>query len=398
MINTQFRRNLICALVMLSLGAFGAEAKEATSKRASTVSAIIPLLLSAPEISVSVVNSSLTRPWGFAFLPDGRVLVNQKEGSMVILSSDVFTEQAIVGGLPPVVADGQGGLLDVALDPDFDIDPWIYWSYSEAGVGDEEGLMGTAVARGRLLGADLQNVEVIYRQVPKVTGVGHYGSRLAFRSDKTLFVTLGERQKGDPAQDLTTTLGKVVRINRDGSIPANNPSIAGARPEIWSYGHRNPQGAAVRPGTDILWIHEHGPQGGDEINRIVQGGNYGWPIVSYGCNYGDPIGEECQIGGGAHAPNYIEPTSYWIPTSIAPAGMIFYTGDSFPEWKDNIFLGALAGRALWRIKLEGTQEVERERMLTGLGERIRDVEQGPDGFIYLLTDSGKLIQIQSRNG
>lgn len=393
-----FTTRLICTLFMLSLGVIEAEAEEATTKRASISSAITSLFLSPSELNFRILNSSLTSPWGLAFLPDGRILVNQKEGSMLILSSDGSTVQANISGLPPVLADGQGGLLDVALDPDFGSDPWIYWTYSEAGVNEEVGLIGTAVARGRLVGTDLQDVEVIYRQIPKVNGAGHYGSRLAFRNDKTLFVTLGERQKGAPAQDLTTTLGKVIRINRDGSIPTGNPTIAGARPEIWSYGHRNPQGAAVRPGADTLWIHEHGPQGGDEINRIVPGGNYGWPVVSYGCNYGDPIGEECQIGGGTHAPNYIEPTSYWIPTSIAPAGMIFYTGDPFPDWKDNIFLGALAGRALWRVKLEGNKEVERERLLTGLGERIRDVEQGPDGFIYLLTDSGKLIQIHNKHG
>jgi len=325
------------------------------------------------------------------------MLVSQKQGSMQILSSDGSTVQANISGLPAVHANGQGGLLDVVLDPDFGSDPWIYWAYSEAGIDAEAGFNGTAVARGRLVGADLADVEVIYRQMPKVSGTGHYGSRLVFGNDKTLFVTLGERQKGDPAQDLTTTLGKVIRIHRDGSIPTDNPVIAGARPEIWSYGHRNPQGAAIRPGTDTLWIHEHGPQGGDEINRVVAGGNYGWPVVSYGCNYGDPIGEACQIGGGTHALNYIEPISYWVPTSIAPAGMIFYTGDPFPEWKDNIFLGALAGKALWRVKLDGNNEVERERLLAGLGERIRDVEQGPDGFIYLLTDSGKLIQIYNNH-
>jgi len=378
---------------MLPLGIIEVEAEEATTKRASIIPVITSLLLSPSKYSVRILNSSLTRPWGLAFLPDDRILLTQKEGSMLILSADGSTVQANISGLPSVLADGQGGLLDVALDPDFASDPWIYWTYSEAGVNEEVGLAGTAVARGRLVGADLQDVEVIYRQIPKVSGSGHYGSRLAFRNDKTLFVTMGERQKFDPAQDLTTTLGKVIRINRDGTIPGNNPGIGGALPEIWSYGHRNPQGAAIRPGTETLWIHEHGPQGGDEINEIVPEGNYGWPVVSYGCNYGDPIGEECQIGGGTHAPYYIEPISYWVPVSIAPAGMIFYTGAVFPEWEDNIFLGALAGKALWRVKLEGNKEVERERLFAGLGERIRDVEQGPDGYIYLLTDSGKLIQI-----
>jgi glucose/arabinose dehydrogenase len=340
------------------------------------------------------LNASLSSPWGLAFLPDGRMLVTQKGGTMVVLAADGASVQATLGGLPAVVSDGQGGLLDVALDPDFATDPWVYWTYSEPGTGSEVGLAGTAVARGRLVGDALQNVTVLYRQVPKVSGSGHFGSRLAFRADKTLFVTLGERQKGGPAQDLATTLGKVIRIRRDGTIPSDNPGIAGARPEIWSYGHRNPQGAAIRPGTDELWVTEHGPQGGDELNRIVPGGNFGWPLVSYGCNYGDPVGAACRIGGGTHAPAYVEPVSFWVPTSIAPAGLIFYTGTRFPAWQGNAFLGALAGTALWRVELRGNAEVARERLLGDLGERIRAVEQGPDGFLYVITDGGKLIQLR----
>jgi glucose/arabinose dehydrogenase len=322
------------------------------------------------------------------------MLVSEKGGSMVILSADGINIQEDVSGLPLVADSGQGGLLDVALDPDFTTDPWVYWTYAEPGSGAEEGLAGTAVARGRLVGNALQDNEVIYRQVPKVSGSGHFGSRLAFRSDKSLFVTFGERQKGSPAQNLTTTLGKVIRINRDGTVPPDNPVIEGARSEIWSYGHRNPQGAAIRPGGDELWISEHGPQGGDELNQIMAGGNYGWPVVSYGCNYGDPIGDACRIGGGTHSPDYIEPVSYWVPTSIAPAGMIFYTGSGFPSWQGDVFIGALAGTALWRVELSGDTEVMREAIFSELGERIRDVEQGPDGWIYLLTDSGKLIQIR----
>lgn len=351
-----------------------------------------PLAPSAPR--TVTLNPSLASPWGLAFLPDGRMLVTQKGGSMVVLSADGRTVQATVTGLPPVVAAGQGGLLDVALDPDFASDPWVYWTYSEPGTGAEAGLSGTAVARGRLSGSALQDVAVLYRQVPKVTGSGHFGSRLAFRPDGTLFVTLGERQKGSPAQDLATTLGKVVRIHRDGTVPLDNPAIPGARPEIWSTGHRNPQGAAVRPGTDVLWIDEHGPQGGDELNRVVAGGNFGWPLVSYGCNYGDPVGDGCRLGNGVHAPTYVEPVSTWVPTSIAPAGLLFYTGNGFPQWRGNVFLGALAGTALWRVELDGDREVARERLLADLGERIRDVRQGPDGFIYLLTDGGKLLQLR----
>lgn len=340
------------------------------------------------------LNEDLVRPWGMTFLPDDRILVSEKSGSLVILSADGATIEAEVSGLPAVDDSSQGGLLDVALDPDFATDPWVYWTYSEPGSGAEAGLAGTSVARGRLVGNALQDVEVIYRQVPKVSGGGHYGSRLVFRSDKTLFAVFGDRQKFDPAQDLTTTIGKIIRIQRDGSVPLDNPSIAGALPEIWSLGHRNPQGAAIRLGGDHLWISEHGPQGGDELNRILAGGNYGWPLVSYGCNYGDPVGDACRIGGGTHAPDYLEPVSYWVPTSIAPAGMIFYSGSGFPAWQGDAFIGALAGKALWRVQLNGETEVLREALFAELGERVRDVEQGPDGWIYLLTDSGKLIQIR----
>ena len=339
--------------------------------------------------------NSLTRPWGLAFLPDNRILVTEKAGKMKILSSDGSTELEIEDELPEVEASGQGGLLDVALDPNFKNYPWIYWTYTEPGSGIEKGLSGTAVARGRFVDNSLQDIEVIYRQVPKVRGSGHFGSRLVFHKDETLFVTLGDRMKFNPAQDLTTSLGKVIRINKDGTVPPDNPAMEGALPEIWSYGHRNPQGIAIRPGTDELWVTEHGPQGGDELNLVLRGKNYGWPVVSYGCNYGDPVGASCRIGGGTHAPKYIEPISYWVPISIAPAGMIFYTGDGFPQWNGNVFIGALAGKALWRIELRRSREVDREPLFLDLKERIRDVEQGPDGWIYLLTDSGKLIQIRN---
>jgi glucose/arabinose dehydrogenase len=253
------------------------------------------------------------------------------------------------------------------------------------------------------VGSTLQDVAVIFRQMPKLPGDAHFGSRLAFRADRTLFVTLGERQRDDPsnpgmqyAQNVASHLGKVVRIQRDGSLPPDNPNlgIGGAQPEIWSLGHRNPQGAAIHPGTGELWLSEHGPQGGDEINRVVAGGNYGWPIRSYGCPYGAPVGDACRVGGGTHAPTYVEPVSYWVPTSIAPSGLMFYTGDRFPEWQGNAFVGALAGQALWRVALNGNTEVARERLFAGLGERIRCVRQGPDGWIYLLTDGGKLIRIE----
>jgi aldose sugar dehydrogenase len=340
-----------------------------------------------------VLNSSLKSPWGLAFLPDGRMLVTQKAGSILLL--DAQGERTIATlAVPPVVFRNQGGLLDVAVDPDFARDPWIYWTYTEAGSGAEEALSGTALARGRLIGNALQDIQVIYRQVPKTTGAGHFGARIVFRPDQTMFVTLGERQKLDPAQDLDGTLGKVIRLNRDGSVPEGNPGISQTRPEIWTYGHRNPQGAALRPGTSELWVNEHGPQGGDELNRIVAGRNYGWPKVSYGCPYGAPKGEACRYGGGVHEPAYEPPVSFWVPTSIGPSGLVFYSGRRFPQWKGDAFIGALAGTAVWRVRLDGNREVARERLFADLRERVRDIREGPEGHLYLLTDSGKLIQIR----
>ena len=344
------------------------------------------------SITATTFTSGLSSPWGMAFLPDARILVTLKGGSLVIVSADGKTVSAPLSGVPAVNSSGQGGLLDVAIDPDFATTPWVYLSYSEDGAGGS----GTAVARGQLVGNALQNVQVIFRQLPKVSGSGHYGSRLVFRNDKTLFVTLGERQQGSPAQDLTGHLGKVVRINRDGSVPAGNPDFgAGSRRELWSVGHRNPQGAALHPGTGELWQSEHGPQGGDEINISRAGANFGWPNVSYGCNYGDPVGNACRIGGGTHAPTYVEPLTTWTPTSIAPSGLAFYTGSMFPEWQGNLFMGALAGTALWRLTLSGNTITAREELFKSLGERIRDVRQGPDGALYLLTDGsgGRILRV-----
>jgi len=244
------------------------------------------------------------------------------------------------------------------------------------------------------VGNALQGLTVIFRQAPKVSGGGHYGSRLVFGRDKTLFITLGERQLGSPAQDVAQTLGKVVRINRDGSLPADNPAFgAGARPGLWSMGHRNPQGAALHPTTGELWVSEHGAQGGDEINIARAGANHGWPLVSYGCNYGDPVGAACAIGGGTHAPRFVEPLTWWVPTSIAPSGIAFYSGAMFPEWQGNLFVGSLAGQALWRLTLAGDTVVSREPLFAELGERIRAVKPAADGALLLLTDSGKLIRV-----
>lgn len=351
----------------------------------------------------TVMTSSLNAPWGLAFLPDGRMLVTQKGGSLVVLSAGAASTTA-VSGVPAVASSGQGGLLDLAIDPDFPTSPWVYFTYTEAGSGGA----GTAVARGRLVGNQLLDVAVIFRQTPKVAGSNHFGSRLAFRTDKTLFVTLGERQQDDPsspgtlyAQNPSNGLGKVVRIARDGSIPAGNPDFGiGALAGLWSIGHRNPQGAAIHPGTGELWLNEHGPQGGDELNRVAAGENFGWPRRSYGCVYGASYpgndNSSCRIGGGSHAPTFVEPVTYWGPTSIAPSGLAIYTGAGFPEWQGDALLGALAtDQGVWRVDLDGSEPPGREKLaITGLsGERVRVVKQGPDGWLYLLTDSGKLIRV-----
>lgn len=343
--------------------------------------------------------TGLTSPWGLAFLPDGRILVTEKAGALRFVSADGRTVSNITVSLPGgVVASGQGGLLDVAIDPDFTTTPWVYLSYSQPGAGGS----GTAVMRGQLSGNALVNPTQIFQQLPKVSGDGHFGCRLVFGADKTLFIALGERQQGSPAQDLTKHLGKVVRINRDGTAASGNPDFgAGAAAHLWSIGHRNPQGAALHPTTGELWVAEHGPQGGDEINIARAGQNYGWPNVSYGCNYGASYpGDDntsCRIGGtgGVHAPTYVEPLTTWVPRSVAPAGMVFYTGDLFPEWRGSLFVTALAGQALWRLTLSGNSVSAREKVADPIGERLRAVAQGPDGALYVLTDNtnGRILRI-----
>ncbi len=358
---------------------------------------------SSGGVRANLLNQSLGNPWGLAFLPDGRMLVTRKSGTLSVLSPAGAT-LATVSGVPAVQdGGGQGGLLDVAVDPNFAAgENWIYLSYAEAGGSGSR----TAVSRGRLNLSSNQLTEVtrIFAQSRYVTtALGHYGGRLAFRDDGTLFITVGERQQGAYAQDVNESLGKVMRIHRDGSIPIDNPSFgAGARPGLWSMGHRNPQGAAIHPVTRELWATEHGPNGGDELNVVRAGQNYGWPNVSYGCNEDGP---NCELGGngGRHAPTYVEPVSRWPApgtvqpyVSTAPAGMTFYSGSRFPEWQNNVFVAALREATLWRIVLggtNGTTEVSREALFTNLGQRLRCIRQGPDGWLYLLTDEGRLYRI-----
>jgi glucose/arabinose dehydrogenase len=347
-----------------------------------------PASIAAPGKVTDVVRG-LEHPWGMAFLPDGRLLVTERPGRLRIVDKSGKLSAA-VKGVPKVHAQGQGGLLDVALDPQFAQNRIIYLSYSEP----EEDVSGTAVARGRLTDAGLQDVKVVYRQQPKVSGSGHYGSRIVFRRDGTMFITQGERMRySEQAQDLKSLLGKVVRINRDGTIPKDNPFVSrsGARPEIWSYGHRNVQAAALDPGTGLLWTIEHGARGGDELNQPQAGKNYGWPVISYGRDYsGRAIGEGITAKAGMEQPVY-----YWDPV-IAPSGMLFYTGNAYPGWKGSIFVGSLTPGALVRLAMSNGRVTREERYLRELDERIRDVEQGPDGLLYMLTDSssGRVIRLE----
>lgn len=331
-------------------------------------------------LRVVTLVKGLDHPWSLAFLPDGRKLVTERRGTLRIVSADWQLQREPVSGLPRVVQHGQGGLMDVVLHPRFAENGWIYLSYAAPG----EGGVGTEVARGRLTEARLENVQVLFRMQPKTGGGRHFGSRLVFDRNGMLFVTLGDRGEQDRAQNMGEHLGKIVRLHDDGRVPADNPFAkqGGARAETFSVGNRNVQGAALHPQTGELWAHEHGPQGGDELNVIRAGRNYGWPVITYGRNYG--IGTK--IGEGTARPGIEHPLHHWIP-SIAPSGMAFYTGNAFPNWRGDVFVGALAGQVLVRLKLDGEKVVKEERLLRGTLGRIRDVRVGTDGFIYLLTDS-----------
>lgn len=351
------------------------------------------LATEAGAIAVSTHAEGLVHPWAIEFLPDGGMLVTERPGRLRHVTAGGEVSEPI-SGVPEVEARGQGGLLDVALDPQFGQNRTIYLSYSERG----EGGNGTAVARGVLDAgmAALEDVEVIFRQQPKVASTAHFGSRLAFDEEGHLFVTLGERSAArfrTQAQDLGSHLGKIVRINPDGSVPDDNPFLGqqGALPEIYAYGVRNPQAAAIHPQTGALWEIEHGPRGGDELNIIQPGANYGWPVVSLGVNYsGSPVGS-----GDATAEGMIDAIYSWTPV-IAPSGMIFYGGDAFSAWRGNLFVGGLASTALVRLQLDGETVTHEERLLEALGLRIRDVAQGADGAIYVATDesAGAILKIE----
>lgn len=338
------------------------------------------------ESDVHLVAEGFHLPWGMAFMPDGNVLVTEKIGQLRVVTPNGRISPPIKG-VPAVFAHQQGGLLDVALDPDFANNHTIYLSYAEP----EGSVAGTAVAKAQLKDGSLENVQVIFRQLPKTPGGVHFGSRLIFAPDGNLFITLGDRGNYlEQAQQLDNYFGKIIRIRPDGTVPADNPFVNDpkAKPEIWSYGHRSVQGAAIHPKTGALWIHEHGPKGGDEINIPQPGKNYGWPKASYGVHYDlTPIKDEHAEQG------FEEPIHYWTP-SIAPSGMVFYDGKLFPGWRGNLFVGALVGRQVVRLSVDDKRVRSEEKLLLNT-LRFRDVEQGPDGALYLLTDeeNGKLLKL-----
>ncbi len=348
-----------------------------------------PIKTQEHTVQVTALVSGLENPWGLAFLPDGRLLITERPGRMRIVTSELKLLPDPIKGLPMVAAVGQGGLLDVALHPRFAENGWVYWSFAAAGNGG----VGTEVARGKLRGDRMENVEVIFRALPKRNGGLHFGSRLVFDRSGYLFITLGDRGDRDRAQRLDEHLGKIIRLHDDGKVPGDNPfaNKAGARSEIFSLGNRNVQGAALHPATGALWSHEHGPQGGDEVNIVLAGINYGWPEITYGGEYGSGA----RIGFGTAKAGMAQPVHTWVP-SIAPSGMAFYGGSAFPRWQGDLFVGALAARVLVRLRLQGDKVVHEERLLSGAIGRIRDVRVGPDGLIYLLSDqnNGVLARVE----
>ena len=355
----------------------------------------------APSVSTdvtmahSVIASGLVNPWGLAQMPDGGWLITEKPGRLRIVNARGELGEPITG-LPAVDARGQGGLLDVVIGPTFAQDRMIYWSYSEARTGGN----ATSVARGMLSpdGTSVENVAVIFRALPVYDGRQHFGSSLAFDPAGHLFVTLGDRSDAPmrpQAQDLGSHMGKTIRINADGSVPQDNPFVGreGALPEIWSLGHRNVQGVAIQPGTGAAWTVEHGTRGGDEINLDTAGANYGWPDVAYGIEYrGGPINEGLTAREGTEQPVY-----YWDPV-IAPGGMTFYSGSMFPAWEGNLLVAGLKEKHIARLVLENDRVVGEERLLVGLGERIRDVAVGADGAVWAITDEddGKLVRLATQ--
>ena len=349
-----------------------------------------PLIRSEKQsFRVVTLLKGLENPWSVAFLPDGRMLITEKAGRLRLVSQDFKLDPKPLDGLPEVIVNGQGGLFDVVLHPQFAQNAWIYWAYNAPGPGG----WGTALARGKLQGQRMTDVQVLFSMQPKTRSGFHFGGRIVFDKAGMLYLTLGDRGDKDRAQKLNDHAGSVIRLHDDGRVPDDNPFVKrpGALAEKWTLGHRNMQGAALHPQTGELWTHEHGPQGGDEVNVIRPGLNYGWPIITYGVNYG--VGTK--IGEGQAKLGMVQPLQVWVP-SIAPSGMAFVSGSQFPQWQGNLLVGALRDQMLVRLTLEGEKVLSEERLFQGQFGRIRDVRIGPDGLVYLLTDEaqGAMLRLE----
>ena len=370
-------RSLLIILMCMSCHLSWAQDKQQLIHSEKHSFRIVPLL------------AGLENPWSIAFLPDGRMLVTERAGRLRLVTQDFKLDPKPIDGLPEVIANGQGGLFDVVLHPQHAQNGWIYWAYNAPGTGG----WGTALARGKLLGQRMTEVQVLFSMQPKTRSAHHFGGRIVFDATGMVYLTLGDRGDKDRAQKLNDHAGSVIRLHDDGRVPNDNPFVqrAGALPEKWTLGHRNMQGAAINPQTGELWTHEHGPQGGDEVNVIRPGLNYGWPVVTYGVNYG--LGTK--IGEGQSKPGMVQPLQVWVP-SIAPSGMAFVSGSQFSQWRGNMLVGALRGQMLVRLTLEGDKVLSEERLFQGRPGRIRDVRMGPDGLVYLLTDDpqGALLRLE----
>jgi len=329
---------------------------------------------------VNKVLDGLENPWSMAFLPDGRMLITERAGRLRLVTKSFQLHPTPIAGLPKIKAAGQGGLFDVAIHPDYAANGWIYWAYNEPGAGG----WGTALARGKLQGTQMTSVEVLFSMRPKSRKNQHFGGRIVFDTSGFVYLTLGDRGDRDRAQKMDDHAGSVIRLHEDGRVPEDNPfvKLKGALPEKWTLGNRNIQGAALHPQTGKLWTHEHGPQGGDEVNLMSAGKNYGWPVVTHGANYG--LGTK--IGEGQTKAGMAQALKIWVP-SIAPSGMAFVNSQEFPEWSGNLLVGSLRAQTLVRLELDGDAVVGEERLLVGQIGRIRDVRVAEDGLIYLLTDA-----------
>jgi glucose/arabinose dehydrogenase len=375
--------SLALQILMLSIALF-------TSALAQDRSAVI----NSEKHTFRVVTllKGLEYPWSVAFLPDGRMLVTERVGRLRLVGQDLRLDPKPIAGLPDVAATGQGGLFDVVLHPEHAQNGWIYWAYNAPGTGG----WGTALARGKLQGSRMTEVQVLFSMKPKTRSSQHFGGRIVFDKAGMLYLTLGDRGDKERAQKLDDHAGSVIRLHDDGRVPVDNPFTkrVEALPEKWTLGNRNMQGASLHPKTGELWTHEHGPQGGDEVNVMRAGLNYGWPVITYGVNYGFGT----RIGEGQTKPGMVQPLHLWVP-SIAPSGMAFVSGSKFPQWTGDLLVGALRDQMLVRLELDGEKVVREERLLRGIVGRIRDVRMGPDGLVYLLTDDseGALLRLEPVN-